>query len=112
MSRASDSLISDSCRVIEPQDGDAFWLNDFEQFVHDSRRGIVGDSEVDLETLDQVEDKLATAVEPLALTPARGGYPTNFGHLEMGQVQAFGGFGKTVEGGWFDYKFDSLHFAT
>ena len=103
MGRADDSRISDSRRVVEPQDGDAFWPNAFDQFVHDSRSGIVGDSEVDLEALDQVEDKLAAAVEPLALTPAPAGCPANFGHLEMGQVQAFGGFGKTVEGGWFDY---------
>lgn len=103
MGRADDSRISDSRRVVEPQDGDAFWPNAFDQFVHDSRSGIVGDREVDLEALDQVEDKLATAVEPLALTPARAGCPTNFGHVEIGQIQAFGGFGKTVEGGWFDY---------
>jgi hypothetical protein len=103
MSRADDSRISDSRRMVEPQDGDAFWPNAFDQFVHDSRSGIVGDGEVELEALDQVQDKLATAVEPLALTPARAGCPTNFGHVKIGQIQAFGGFGKTVEGGWFDY---------
>ena len=112
MRRANGSLISESRRVVEPQNGDAFWPNAFDQFVHDSRSGIVRDSEVDLEALDQVEGKLATAVEPLALTPARAECPTNFGHLEMGQVQDFGGFGKTVEGGWLDYKFDSLHLRT
>jgi hypothetical protein len=103
MSRTDDRCISDSRRVVEPQDGDAFWPNAFDQFVYDSRSGIVGDGEVDLEALDQVQDKLATAVEPLALTPARAGCPTNFGHVEIGQIQAFGGCGKTVEGGWLDY---------
>lgn len=53
MSRAIVSLISDSRRVVELEDGYAFWPNAFNQFVHDSRSGIVGDSEVDLEALDR-----------------------------------------------------------
>ena len=84
MSRANGSLISESRRVVEPENGDAFRPNAFDQFVHDSRGGIVRDSEIDLEALYQVEGKLATAVEPLALTVARAGCASNFGHLEMG----------------------------
>ncbi len=98
MSRASANLINCRHCKVEPQDGDAFRLNAFDQFVRDPGSRIVGDREVELQALDQVEDKLAATVESLSLTPARDGCAANFGHVEIGQVQAFGGFGKAFEG--------------
>jgi hypothetical protein len=74
--------------------------------------GIVRNREVDLETLDQVEDELATAVMPLAFTAARTGRAANFAHIEIRQVQVLSGFREALEGAGIDYQFDSLHLRT
>jgi hypothetical protein len=57
---------------------------------------IVGNREVDLETLDQIEDELVTAVNPLALT-ARRQRTANLRYVEIGQAQRFGSFRKAVK---------------
>jgi hypothetical protein len=67
------------------------------------RSGIVRNCEVDLETLDQVEDELATAVMPLAFTAEGTRQAPNFSHVEVGQVQGFGGFREAVESIDIDY---------
>jgi hypothetical protein len=87
--------------VIQSQNGNALRLNTFDHFVHDLRSRIVRDSEINFKSVDQVEDRFATTVEPLAFTPVRAGGAANFGHVEFGQFQGLSGFGKAVESRWF-----------
>jgi len=64
--------------------------------VRDSGCGFIGDSEVDLEAVDQVEESLASVVKPSRRA-------VKFRHVRFAQVQTFGGFCEAVESRWFDY---------
>src|SRR5271155_2336156 len=107
--RSNGGLTSLNDCVIQLQDGDTFRTNAFDQFARYWHSGIVRNCEVDLETLDQVEDELVTAVKPLALTDARGERAANFRHVEIGQVQFLGSFRKPVKRDGINYQLDSLH---
>jgi len=83
--------------AIQPQNGDALWTNTLDQIARHLHSRFVPNREVDLETLDQVQDELLTAVKPLTLTDARRERAANFRHVEIGQAQRFGSFRKAVK---------------
>lgn len=89
--------------MFQAQDDNTFWPNPSVQVTRNLHSGIILDREIELEALDHVEDELATAIKPPALTIARTGGASDFGYVEIRQVQFAGGFDDAVESARLDY---------